>query len=107
MWLVVDLICFYPAYAVDAKRFHDRGKPGWYALAMPVSYYAALFVEGADWVAHESISSFTLPLLMQVLILLSVLLWFLIELGGMRGTEGSNRYGSDPSLVPDLSASSS
>jgi uncharacterized membrane protein YhaH (DUF805 family) len=62
--VIVSLLFLYPALAVYTKRWHDRGKSGWWTLILLV------------------------PLL--------GIIWFLVECGFLRGTEGPNQYGNDP-----------
>jgi uncharacterized membrane protein YhaH (DUF805 family) len=62
--IVVSLLFLYPALAIYAKRWHDRGKSGWWSLIMFVPLVGAI--------------------------------WFLVECGFLRGTEGPNQYGNDP-----------
>lgn len=50
--------------AVGVKRWHDRGKSGWWMLLGFIPYLGGI--------------------------------WTLIECGCLRGTEGSNRFGEDP-----------
>ena len=61
---IVTLISLYPAFALYAKRWHDRGKSGWWTLILVVPVIGAL--------------------------------WWLVECGFLRGTEGPNQYGPDP-----------
>lgn len=111
VWLVVDLLfgasvfgrivklllaigLFYPAYAVAAKRFHDRDKPGETALFGLVPVLIAIALDcfgltgdatganGLGWICR--------------LIYLGVGLWFAIELGSQKGTPGPNHFGGDP-----------
>jgi uncharacterized membrane protein YhaH (DUF805 family) len=91
---LVTLALFYPGYAVAAKRFQDRDKPGQTALygLVPVliaSLLQAFGLTGAPnapnalgWICN--------------LISIGVGLWFLIELGILKGTPGPNRFGGDP-----------
>lgn len=62
--VIVSLLFLYPALAVYTKRWHDRGKSGWWTLILLV------------------------PLIGFI--------WFLVECGFLRGTEGPNQYGNDP-----------
>jgi uncharacterized membrane protein YhaH (DUF805 family) len=62
--IIIFLLFLYPALAVYTKRWHDRGKSGWWTLI--------LFV----------------PLIGFI--------WFLVECGFLRGTDGPNQYGNDP-----------
>ena len=61
---IFTLVAIYPSFALYAKRWHDRGKSGWWSLI--------IFV----------------PLIGVI--------WWLIECGILRGTEGPNNYGNDP-----------
>jgi uncharacterized membrane protein YhaH (DUF805 family) len=91
---LVTLALFYPGYAVAAKRFQDRDKPSQTALygLVPVliaSLLQAFGLTGAPnnpnalgWICN--------------LVSMGVGLWFLIELGILKGTPGPNRFGGDP-----------
>ncbi|MCB1377003.1 MAG: DUF805 domain-containing protein [Alphaproteobacteria bacterium] len=61
---IVSLISIYPSLALYAKRWHDRGKSGWWSLI--------------------------------ILVPLIGVIWWFVECGCLRGTEGPNQYGSDP-----------
>lgn len=62
--IIISLLFLYPALAIYTKRWHDRGKSGWWTLILLV------------------------PLIGFI--------WFLVECGFLRGTEGPNQYGNDP-----------
>jgi len=91
---LLALALFYPSFAVCAKRFQDRDRPGKTALygLVPV-LIANLFQiwgltgapqapNGLGWLC--------------TLINLGVGLWFLIDLGILKGTPGQNHFGGDP-----------
>ncbi|MEZ5874446.1 MAG: DUF805 domain-containing protein [Hyphomicrobiales bacterium] len=82
----------YPSYAVCAKRFQDRGKPGPLALLGIVPSYGAnlLYTFGIFDLDHPSLQRG-----LDVIIVV-IGLWFLVELGFLKGTQGPNRYGPDP-----------
>jgi uncharacterized membrane protein YhaH (DUF805 family) len=92
---VLSLLLFIPlviaGFMVTLKRAHDRDRPEWYVIA----YYALAILLTA-------VSSFMLidPTGSVFFILNLVLgIWglvMLIDLGFLRGTQGANRYGSDP-----------
>lgn len=85
---------FYPSYAVCAKRFQDRNRPGQTALLglVPVAVASLIYVWGLTGSTTEL--GFVGGLCM--LVFLGVGLWFAIDLGLLRGTPGQNRYGGDP-----------
>ncbi len=92
--LIVQLALAYPFYAVSAKRFQDRDKPGslaWIFVGLSI-LSSLLTLIGAmgnpyqpgvlDWIF--GVAS------------LIVAVWYIVELGILRGTIGSNTYGPDP-----------
>ena len=91
--LILQILLIYPAYCISAKRFQDRNKPGGLALIgiglgilQTLARLAGLSnpfnPTGIDWVLNIA--------------LIIVGLWYLIELGILRGTIGPNNYGPDP-----------
>jgi uncharacterized membrane protein YhaH (DUF805 family) len=84
------VLCYIPllwiSLALGAKRLHDRDKSAWWLLLFYVLPGAlgniGPYAGGPDIV-------FTVASL-------AVSLWALVELGFLRGTPGTNRYGPDP-----------
>ena len=62
--LLVLIVLFWIGLAIAVKRWHDRGKSGWWVLIALVPVIGGL--------------------------------WYLIECGFLKGTEGANAYGADP-----------
>lgn len=60
LWIAVT----YPSICLTIKRYHDRGKSGWW-----------IFIQ-------------LVPIIGPI--------WYLIEVGFLRGTVGPNAYGEDP-----------
>ena len=91
---LVALALFFPTYAVCAKRFQDRDKPGKMALYGLLPSLIASFLDawGLTGVGDQLNGLGWLC----VLVNLGVGLWFLIELGIMKGTPGANQFGGDP-----------
>ena len=91
--LALQLVLIFPSYAISAKRFQDRDKPGNLAfigiglgivqtLGRLLGLSDPLQLTAFDWILS--------------LALLIVGIWYLIELGCLRGTAGENAYGPDP-----------
>ena len=92
--LIITLVFLYPLLAVWVKRLHDRNRPGYMVIAFLV-----------PWLLHQTTNLIGLtgdPLLftsVDILFLginIVIALWFIVDLGLLRGTKGPNRYGPDP-----------
>jgi uncharacterized membrane protein YhaH (DUF805 family) len=88
------LALFYPGYAVCAKRFQDRDRPGKTALYGLVPLLVALLFQ--TWGLTGTAQQLNGLGWLCVLIILGVGLWFLIDLGTLKGTPGQNHFGGDP-----------
>jgi uncharacterized membrane protein YhaH (DUF805 family) len=85
---------FYPAYALAAKRFQDRDRPGATALYGLVPALMALLF-GIFGFTGDLAEPNALGWICR-LVIWGVGLWFVIELGILKGTPGPNRFGGDP-----------
>ena len=111
VWLLIELVfgasifgrivkfllaiaLFYPAYAVAAKRFHDRNRPGETALFGLGPVFVAIMLDSFG-MTGDAMGANGLGWICR-LIYLGVGLWFAIELGALKGTPGPNRFGGDP-----------
>ena len=92
--VIIALALFYPAYAVCAKRFQDRNRPSITALygLAPLLLASLLQSFGLTGTAAELNAVGWIC----ALITWGVGLWFLIELGILKGTPGPNSFGGDP-----------
>ena len=90
---VVQVVLAYPGYCLLAKRFHDRGKPELTRQSPSASVLAALL--GLFGIAGGPGGPNLFGTLVG-LINLAVVIWVVVDLGILRGTEGENRYGPDP-----------
>jgi uncharacterized membrane protein YhaH (DUF805 family) len=79
---------------VAAKRFQDRDKPGHTALYGLVPVLIAILLDTfgltGDATGANAVGWIC------TLLYLGVGLWFAIELGALKGSPGSNRFGGDP-----------
>ena len=91
--LLLELVMLYPTYALSAKRFQDRGKPGTLALIGIGVGIASTLVQVFGLSDPEAPSIVGGVVGIASLI---VGIWYLIELGCLRGTAGPNAYGPDP-----------
>jgi uncharacterized membrane protein YhaH (DUF805 family) len=91
---LLTVALFFPTYAVCFKRFQDRDKPGKTALYGLVPFLIA-FLFSAWGLTGTSTENNALGWLCALAVL-GVLLWFVIELGILKGTPGANQYGGDP-----------
>jgi uncharacterized membrane protein YhaH (DUF805 family) len=87
-WLIWGL-------AIHTERLHDRGKSAWWLLAF-YAIPAALgqlsstvwLAGGAGLILHDVLE----------LAAFGLTVWGIVEIGCLRGIEGSNRYGPNPLL---------
>lgn len=116
IWAVLSLLggllLAYASFAVGAKRLHDRTKSAWWLLAFYALPYVLVVVTfstvvwgalagtgapGADPGAPGGMAEMIVMGGWWLnVVLAGVLLWGVIELGILKGTDGSNRYGADP-----------
>ncbi|MGP8119085.1 MAG: DUF805 domain-containing protein [Xanthobacteraceae bacterium] len=85
---LVFFCTFFSGMAVTIKRLHDRDKIGWWNVPFVVLPFLLL---GAS---NGLVTAATAQVLCLIAGVLAV--WGVIELGGLRGTPGPNRYGEDP-----------
>lgn len=89
----VSIVLAYPTYALMAKRFQDRNRPGWLAFFPLAAFYGTNMAESAGLLQAEPPNA---PYMLSGLLALGMSLWVLIDLGILKGTQGPNRYGHDP-----------
>lgn len=93
---LISMVAGWAGTALQWKRFHDRGRPGWIAFApiLPAMMIAVSIVghalEGAPFGA---MIAGAMP---WVFLLLAINLYFFIELGCLAGNAGPNTYGDPP-----------
>jgi uncharacterized membrane protein YhaH (DUF805 family) len=95
--LVVSVIDLWIAFALATKRLHDRDRTGWWlavqfllaALGL-IGFLVVVLVPGMQE------SEFYVPAVILGAGAIGVSLWLFIEMGFLKGTAGTNRFGPDP-----------
>ena len=85
------------AFALSAKRLHDRDRTGWWLLWQLLVILLAVFLtvvafavpkeQGPVWYALAGAA---------VLVAFIISVWLFVQIGFLRGTQGPNRFGPDP-----------
>lgn len=92
--LAVVGVVLFCTLAISVKRLHDRGKSGWW---MALYYGVGGAQEAADRAGlsgtEENPTEIGIALALAGL---AVGIWYLVDLGILKGTPGPNRYGPDP-----------
>jgi uncharacterized membrane protein YhaH (DUF805 family) len=85
--VAVGLLWLVPLVAVTVKRLHDRDKSGWWCLAFS-------FLPGMLGGLSKSVDPpFSIGFALAGA---AVAIWAFVEIGCLRGTRGTNRFGADP-----------
>jgi uncharacterized membrane protein YhaH (DUF805 family) len=88
---VLQLVWLYPYYCLAGKRFQDRAKPASFALIWIGPQLLSLLLDNLGLTGVPNLVEYAFATFNFV-----VGVWFLVELGFLRGTVGPNRYGPDP-----------
>ena len=84
-------------FAVCVKRLHDRDRTGWWlAVQLLFLTIAIVSVVVAIMLPEEQRAAGYIAAGVAGTVAFAVSLWLFIEIGFLKGTQGPNRYGSDP-----------
>lgn len=92
--IAIVIAMVWPVAAVTAKRLQDLDHDGslaWALVAPPTLNNVALALLGTDTLPIGAIGNSVVGIVMLVILVVSV-----VYLGCIRGTQGPNRFGSDP-----------
>ena len=88
---IVLIVC---SLAISIKRLHDRNKSGWWML---LYYGVGVLQAGVSESGRGGTMDDPTPLgIVLALANFAVVIWYLVEVGFLKGTQGPNRYGRDP-----------
>lgn len=88
-FLLILLVYFLAGVPIIVKRFHDRGKSGWwYLLSLVLLLFGNLLA--------ASSGNPQVPNPLGRLVMLGVTTWLLLDLFILPGDPGANRYGESP-----------
>lgn len=86
-------------FSLQVKRFHDRGRSGYWALA-PLAPMTMIFATIVGAVASNAPTQHVVAALLPWLgVLMLVNLWLFIDLGLLPGANGPNKYDAVPSTA--------
>jgi uncharacterized membrane protein YhaH (DUF805 family) len=94
---IIGVLAIAGIVIVPIKRLHDRDRSGWWwigYLLAPVPLIGA--AAGATQLLPLDAQTQATLMLVAISIGFSAGLWLMIELGGLPGTPGPNRFGPDP-----------
>ena len=91
---VWSLLFAWPSTAVSIKRFNDRDWPSWTGYALGAGMSAFVVANYYGYLLDPDVMD---PVEKLIMVAAAIgFLWALVENGFQRGTNGVNRYGSDP-----------
>ena len=93
-------LVIWASLAVQFKRFHDRGRTGWIALApivVSIILIGTIFADAFGGVPLQQLFSDLMPWFVALMVMG---LAFFIDLGCLPGVEGPNKYGPPPGTPP-------
>jgi uncharacterized membrane protein YhaH (DUF805 family) len=85
------------AFALSVKRLHDRDRTGWWLLwQILIVAIAAILIMVAITVPEEQGPLWYALAAGASLAALVITVWLFVQIGFLRGTQGPNRFGTDP-----------
>ena len=102
---VIALFNLWINFAVSVKRLHDRDRTGWWIAVVYLAIMVAIVLGVATLTQPEGQRAPLNAVAVAAVFAASCLMiWMFIEIGFLKGTQGSNRFGSDPLGAPQSDA---
>jgi uncharacterized membrane protein YhaH (DUF805 family) len=94
---IIALANMWIAFALSAKRLHDRDRTGWWLIwQLLILILAVILVVVAVAVPHEQGAVWYALAGAAGLAAFVISVWLFVQIGFLRGTQGPNRFGPDP-----------
>ena len=92
--LVYSFLFLIPWFAVSVRRLHDTDRSGWWIGG----FFIAITLVAVSYTVGELANEAALPSAWTIVALIAAVIWGvgLFIFSVLPGTEGPNRYGSDP-----------
>jgi uncharacterized membrane protein YhaH (DUF805 family) len=98
--LPLYVIVLWGSFAVQFKRFHDRGRTGWISMAPMVVVIVLIATILGDALGGAPLERVIANALPYFGLLMLISFGFFIDLGCMPSVEGTNKYGPPPGSPP-------
>ena len=100
LFIIMVIVVLIPwllwGFSFTTRRLHDRDKSAWWLVVFYLLPGVLGQIAKAAWFAGAAIT----VLHYLALAAFALTIWRFVEIGCLRGTAGSNTYGSDPLLQP-------
>jgi uncharacterized membrane protein YhaH (DUF805 family) len=98
--LIALIVATVGGLALSVKRLHDRNRSGWWVLLpyTPAVLIALTLIPGFAGVEEAKVPALLVTIFS--IAILVIVIWFVIEVGFLKGTQGPNRFGPDPLSPP-------
>lgn len=93
--LAISLALLWPSYCLSVKRLHDRDRSAILAVIVFALSISKTLLDYLGLTGNPLAAPTMLDAALQGVLALAGL-FFLVDLGMIRGTQGPNRYGPDP-----------
>jgi len=93
---VVMLVLGWSQLAIQVKRFHDRGQPGWLSMLPVIPMTAIFWTAFTGAIGGLSVPELTAKIEPWIMAMWAINLFFFVNLGCLGSQQGPNKYGDPP-----------